>query len=107
MPEDKFPSAVLDWAAVTLTYEELAMMWFIEQITNKPDWHAKVFNAEITAKWKAEVMAVDWAAIDLKWARFSDAMFENVCLMPVTPELATPSEIVTVYQGASGKGKAV
>ncbi|KAF9877390.1 hypothetical protein CkaCkLH20_05090 [Colletotrichum karsti] len=76
MPDIMFPSAVLDWSAITLTYEELAMMWFIEQITNKPDWHVKVFNEEIIAKWRNEVMAVDWAAVDLKWARFTDAVFE-------------------------------
>ncbi|KAL0931074.1 uncharacterized protein CTRU02_213809 [Colletotrichum truncatum] len=77
LPEVKFPSAVLDsnWTAVTLTYSELAMMWFIEQITNKPEWHLKVFDHNITAKWKNEVMAVDWDAVDLKYARFDDAMF--------------------------------
>ncbi|KAI8269540.1 hypothetical protein K4K58_001209 [Colletotrichum sp. SAR11_239] len=76
MPEKMFPSAVLDWTAITLTYSELAIMWFIEQITNKPDWHVKVFNDEIAAKWKAEVMAVDWASVGLKYAHFDDDMFE-------------------------------
>ncbi|KAJ0297072.1 hypothetical protein Brms1b_013642 [Colletotrichum noveboracense] len=76
MPEKMFPSAVLDWTAITLTYSELAIMWFIEQITNKPDWHVKVFNDDIAAKWKAEVMAVDWASVGLKYAHFDDDMFE-------------------------------
>ncbi|KAJ0368393.1 hypothetical protein COL154_002677 [Colletotrichum chrysophilum] len=76
MPKKMFPSAVLDWTAITLTYSELAIMWFIEQITNKPDWHVKVFNDDIAAKWKAEVMAVDWASVGLKYAHFDDDMFE-------------------------------
>ncbi|KAF4931548.1 hypothetical protein CGCVW01_v000457 [Colletotrichum viniferum] len=76
MPEKMFPSAVLDWTAITLTYSELAIMWFIEQITNKLDWHVKVFNDDIAAKWKAEVMAVDWASVGLKYAHFDDDMFE-------------------------------
>ncbi|KAF3805339.1 hypothetical protein GCG54_00006282 [Colletotrichum gloeosporioides] len=76
IPEKMFPSAVLDWTAITLTYLELAIMWFIEQITNKPDWHVKVFNDDIAAKWKAEVMAVDWTSVGLKYAHFDDDMFE-------------------------------
>ncbi|KAK2732294.1 hypothetical protein CKAH01_02240 [Colletotrichum kahawae] len=76
MPEQMFPSAVLDWTAITLTYSELAIMWFVEQITNKPDWHVKVFNDDIAAKWKAEVMAVDWASVGLTYAHFDDDMFK-------------------------------
>ncbi|KAK2030999.1 hypothetical protein LX32DRAFT_614454 [Colletotrichum zoysiae] len=70
-----FPNATQDWSASTLTYLELAMLWFIEHITNKPDWHVKVFNQDIVSKWKTEVMAVDWRAVDLEYAHFNDAMF--------------------------------
>ncbi|WQF75433.1 hypothetical protein CDEST_00447 [Colletotrichum destructivum] len=79
MPAGAFPTAVATWRALTLTYLELAMLWFIEQITNKPNWHVKVFNDDIVSKWKTEVMAVDWAAVDLEHAHFDDAMF-NWCL---------------------------
>lgn len=82
MPEDTFPRAVDDWSAVTLTYSELAMMGFMEEITNKPDWHTKVFNDEIVAKWKAELFAFDWTATDLEHAYVDDAMFEWVCPEP-------------------------
>ncbi|KAK2007608.1 hypothetical protein LZ32DRAFT_632174 [Colletotrichum eremochloae] len=74
-PGDTFPSAIVDWRASTLTWLELAMLWFMEQITNKPDWHVKVFNQDIVSKWKTEVMAVDWTALHLEHAQFNDAMF--------------------------------
>ncbi|KAK2003345.1 hypothetical protein LX36DRAFT_677611 [Colletotrichum falcatum] len=74
-PEDSFPGATRDWNASTLTWLELAMLWFIEQMTNKPDWHVKVFDHDIVAKWKTEVMAVDWRAVGLEHACFNDAMF--------------------------------
>ncbi|WYZ40016.1 hypothetical protein EsH8_IV_000357 [Colletotrichum jinshuiense] len=76
MPENMFPSAVVDWQASTLTWAEAAILWFIDQITNKPDWHVKVFNNEIVSKWKAEVLAVDWPAVGLQFAYFDDDMFE-------------------------------
>lgn len=108
MPEKMFPSAVLDWTAITLTYSELAIMWFIEQITNKPDWHVKVFNDDIAAKWKAEVMAVDWASVGLKYAHFDDDMFEWVRLMPHPPtQQDRPADIILVSRGAPTKGQAV
>ncbi|GJC80754.1 hypothetical protein ColLi_03592 [Colletotrichum liriopes] len=76
MPAGMFPSATDGWHASTLTHLELAMLWFIEQITNKPNWHVKVFNDDIASKWKTEVMAVDWSTVELKHAHFNDAMFD-------------------------------
>ncbi|OHF03592.1 hypothetical protein CORC01_00911 [Colletotrichum orchidophilum] len=78
MPADDaaFPSAVQEWKASTLIWAELAIMWFVEKITNKPDWHVKVFNEEIIAKWKQEVMAVDWEAVGLKHAYFNNDLFQ-------------------------------
>ncbi|KAK1476707.1 hypothetical protein CABS01_15242 [Colletotrichum abscissum] len=77
MPDDDaaFPSAVQEWKASTLTWGEIAILWFVEKITNKPDWHVKVFDEEIVAKWKQEVMAVDWKAVGLKYAYFDDDLF--------------------------------
>lgn len=41
-----------------LLVREVAMMMVMESITDKPDWHVKVFDAEITNKWKAEALAL-------------------------------------------------
>lgn len=80
MPDDDaaFPSAVQEWKAATLTWGEIAILWFVEKITNKLDWHVKVFDEEIVAKWKQEVMAVDWKAVGLKYAYFDDDLFTFV-----------------------------
>ncbi|EXF82336.1 hypothetical protein CFIO01_01795, partial [Colletotrichum fioriniae PJ7] len=77
MPDDDaaFPSAVREWKASTLTWGEIAILWFVEKITNKPDWHVKVFDEEIVDRWKQEVMAVDWKAVGLTYAYFDDDLF--------------------------------
>ncbi|TQW11586.1 WD40 repeat 2 [Cordyceps javanica] len=49
-----------DWRAATLTIRELFMLWFTEQITNKPNWQSKIFDKTIVCKWRAEVDNVDW-----------------------------------------------
>ncbi|KAL2753308.1 hypothetical protein ACRALDRAFT_2029173 [Sodiomyces alcalophilus JCM 7366] len=77
-PLPVFPSPLLGtWQASTLTIRELYMLWFVEQITNKPDWHIKVFNDEIVSKWKDEIANVDWiSAVGYEHGPFSDAMFD-------------------------------
>jgi hypothetical protein len=79
MPErdERFPVAVLqnDWAANTLTIREISMLWFMNQITDKPDWNKKVFDEEIVDKWRAELVALEQADSALIEAGFSDAMF--------------------------------
>ncbi|KAF3801949.1 hypothetical protein GCG54_00015172 [Colletotrichum gloeosporioides] len=67
MPDDDaaFPSTI-------------AILWFVEKITNKPDWYVKVFDEQIVAKWKQEVMAVDWKAVGLNYAYFDDDLFTFV-----------------------------
>ncbi|KAK1637387.1 hypothetical protein BDP81DRAFT_460919 [Colletotrichum phormii] len=79
MPDDDaaFPCAVQEWKAATLTWAEIAILWFVEKITNMPNWHVKVFNEEIVAKWKQEVMAVDWKAVGLKYAYFDEDLFKS------------------------------
>ncbi|PVH94503.1 hypothetical protein DM02DRAFT_676153 [Periconia macrospinosa] len=37
---------------------ELAMMSIMDRLTDKPDWHTKVFDDTITAKWRDEAMAI-------------------------------------------------
>ncbi|KAH7313734.1 hypothetical protein B0I35DRAFT_277891 [Stachybotrys elegans] len=40
-----------------LLVREVAMMIVMDRLTDKPDWHIKVFNQDIVAKWKAEALA--------------------------------------------------
>jgi hypothetical protein len=41
-----------------LFVRELAMMDVMEKLTDKPDWHKKVFDEEIVGKWKKEALTV-------------------------------------------------
>jgi len=42
------------------------MMLVMDRLTDKPDWHKKIFDDNITAKWRAEALA--WPDDDL-WSR--------------------------------------
>ncbi|KAF7907850.1 hypothetical protein BELL_0449g00070 [Botrytis elliptica] len=48
------------WGATSnLIYvRELAMMSIMDRLTEKEDWHKKVFNEEIVSKWRAEALAI-------------------------------------------------
>jgi hypothetical protein len=37
---------------------ELAMMDVMDKLTDKPDWHKKVFDGVIVEKWKKEALAI-------------------------------------------------
>ncbi|KAH3913763.1 hypothetical protein HBI56_079360 [Parastagonospora nodorum] len=41
-----------------LYVRELAMMNIMDKLTDKPDWHKKVFDEEIVAKWRKEALAI-------------------------------------------------
>ncbi|EIM84073.1 uncharacterized protein STEHIDRAFT_140990 [Stereum hirsutum FP-91666 SS1] len=60
-----------------LTLREITMMRLMNQLTDKPLWEEKVFDDNITAKWKAEALAtpeiditelmVDYCIVELRW----------------------------------------
>jgi hypothetical protein len=37
---------------------EVAMMDIMERLTNKPNWHKKVFDKEILSKWRKEALDI-------------------------------------------------
>lgn len=41
-----------------LPIRELAMMSIVDRLTDKEDWHRKVFDDEIVSKWREEAMAI-------------------------------------------------
>ncbi|KAK8067304.1 hypothetical protein PG997_014051 [Apiospora hydei] len=55
---------------------ELRMLAFVNQITDKPDWHRKVLDEQIVQKWKEEAVRFDETLDDFY---LSEKMFE-VCL---------------------------
>jgi hypothetical protein len=56
------------------------MLAFINLITDKPDWHRKVFDDETLAKWNTEVMQLDWKKAGVTHGDFSRKMFDYVSL---------------------------
>ncbi|GLB35530.1 putative protein of unknown function (DUF4246) [Lyophyllum shimeji] len=44
------------------TLREFTMLQFMNQLTDKPNWHQKVFDETITSKWKAETL--EWGEDD-------------------------------------------
>jgi len=51
-----FPLAVGDdpWVSQGVIKREQRMLNFISHITDKPDWHVKVFDEAIVSRWRAE-----------------------------------------------------
>lgn len=83
-PKNRFPTLLLEeWRAATLTIREVFMLWVVEQITNKPNWHTKVFDDEILAKWKAELEEAPWkeATGFEQGGPCSEQMWEHVSLL--------------------------
>ncbi|RDB22804.1 hypothetical protein Hypma_010044 [Hypsizygus marmoreus] len=59
------------------TLREFTMLHLMNELTDKPDWHKKVFDDTIAAKWKSEALAteslditqkmVDWCIDELRY----------------------------------------
>lgn len=43
------------WRSNTLVPSELSMMWFMNSITDKPEWSRKIHDEQILSKWRAEL----------------------------------------------------
>jgi len=55
-PPDRFPNAIKDWAGMPITVRERTMMFIMNSITDKPDWDRKVFDDNVTQKWRQEAL---------------------------------------------------
>lgn len=86
-----------------LPIREVAMMMLMDTLTDKPNWHAKVFDEAIVAKWRHEAMTQPQHGLFLrimegKWDSYkhpfpqcrilSEAAFEFVRGMTLYPPLA-------------------
>ena len=64
-----YPAGVIpddnQWSMVSemLQVREVAMMIVMDRLTDKPGWHEKVFNKEITDKWIAEALGISNVAL--------------------------------------------
>ena len=59
-----FPNSKSD----LLPIRELAMMSIMDRLTDKPDWHTKVFDETIVSKWREEALSVpDEEFVNISW----------------------------------------
>lgn len=56
-------SAVVSWTHAVMTVRERCMLFFVDQISDKPDWTRKIHDEGIVAKWKQEVRDMDWSKV--------------------------------------------
>jgi len=52
--EKGFRHGITDFSADRLTMREVAMLRFMDAVTDKPDWNRKVFDDKINSKWREE-----------------------------------------------------
>lgn len=61
-----------------MTVREKCMLFFINKITDKPEWFRKVNNEEIVAKWQKEADDLMWESVGIKHGDMSSSMFDQV-----------------------------
>ncbi|KAF2739548.1 hypothetical protein EJ04DRAFT_484494 [Polyplosphaeria fusca] len=76
----RFPHGIADYFATEgVSVRETRMLTFVNQITDKPGWHRKVFDAEICTKWHDEAVKWDESLCEKGDYWLSETMFEH-CL---------------------------
>lgn len=68
---------MVDWAHDVMTIRERCMLFFIDSISDKPEWTRKVHDVEIVSKWRQEARELDWSKV-VSGGDFSDKMFAYV-----------------------------
>lgn len=89
--DPKYVTAVdseLESASELLLVREVAMMGIMDQLTEKPDWHIKVFDDVIASKWIDEALAIP---VESLWATCVPKLAH---LDPVTDRPKRPKEIL-------------
>ncbi|KAJ4380321.1 hypothetical protein N0V86_004632 [Didymella sp. IMI 355093] len=64
----------MNWAHDVTTIRERCMLFFIDSISDKPEWTRKVHDEEIVSKWRQEAQGFDWSEV-VQGGDFSDQMF--------------------------------
>ncbi|KAF3047778.1 hypothetical protein E8E12_011658 [Didymella heteroderae] len=94
-------SAVMNWAHDVTTIRERCMLFFIDSISDKPDWTRKVCDDEIVSKWKQEAKELDWNMC-VEGGDFSDKMFAY-CMeeLRYKAELYEATSVMPVFDASS------
>ncbi|KAF8154459.1 hypothetical protein B0H34DRAFT_789969 [Crassisporium funariophilum] len=78
------------------TLREFTMLRLMNQLTDKPEWHQKVFNPEIVKKWKNEAIAAREQGVDITIPMVQYCMDELLYKAKLYKE---NGGLVTVYNG--------
>ncbi|KAF4167591.1 hypothetical protein CNMCM6936_004855 [Aspergillus lentulus] len=57
LPQDQFAAGIQDWRGTILTAKELAMLDLINTITERPNWHLRIFQQEEIALWREDALS--------------------------------------------------
>jgi hypothetical protein len=71
-------SAVAGWNHDLMTVRERCMLFFVNAITDKPEWYRKVHDKNVVAKWEHEAKGLDWSKVGLEHGDMSTKMFDYV-----------------------------
>jgi hypothetical protein len=71
----------MDWSHEVITIRERCMLFFVDRISDKPDWIRKVHDEEVVAKWKQEAKELDWTKV-FEHGDMTDDMFNYVSWSP-------------------------
>ena len=86
-----------------LHVREVAMMLLMDRLTDKPNWHEKVFDDAIVAKWRTEALSQSEEAVyneiiagknvpmPKRTRIISEEAFDYVCGLPLTCRFSTDS----------------
>ncbi|PTB54343.1 hypothetical protein M431DRAFT_118342 [Trichoderma harzianum CBS 226.95] len=89
------------WYTTPLWSRELCMIKVIEEITNKPGWCDDVRHAHIAAKWKKEILGLDWSKY-LSYADFTPSM-ADLCIdeLKLKADLYEKTGLIPVLDSAA------
>ncbi|KAF4219015.1 hypothetical protein CNMCM6457_003314 [Aspergillus fumigatiaffinis] len=67
LPQDQFAAGIKDWRGTILTAKELAMLDLINTVTERPNWHVRIFQQEEIARWREDAMSSSSLINDPTW----------------------------------------
>ncbi|GIC88725.1 DUF4246 domain-containing protein [Aspergillus udagawae] len=68
LPRDQFAAGINVWRGTILTAKELAMLNLINTITERPDWHVRIFQQEEITRWQKDALSSLSLINDQTWS---------------------------------------
>ncbi|GIK06304.1 hypothetical protein Aspvir_001951 [Aspergillus viridinutans] len=68
LPQDQFTAGIQDWRGTIRTAKELAKLGLINTLTERQDWHVRIFHQEEIARWREGALASSSLINDQTWS---------------------------------------